>query len=115
MERRLLLDVVVGKSTTILQLLSSKDKPLLIRGNSFLVLNFGFDILNAVRWFNFQRNGLASQGLDENLHSSPQTENEMECRLLLDVVVGKSATILQLLSSKDKPLLIRGNSFLVLN
>jgi len=35
--------------------------------------------------------------------------------LLLDVVVGEGATILQLLTSKDQTLLIRGNALLVLH
>jgi hypothetical protein len=39
----------------------------------------------------------------------------VECRLLLDVVVGKGATILELLSSEDQTLLVRGNALLVLD
>jgi hypothetical protein len=35
------------------------------------------------------------------LHSSAQTQNQMKCRLLLDIVVGQCATIFQLLSSED--------------
>ena len=38
----------------------------------------------------------------------------MESALLLDVVVGESPAILQLLPGKDEPLLVRGNPFLVL-
>jgi len=37
----LLLDVVVRESSTILQLLAGEDEPLLVRGNSFLVLQGG--------------------------------------------------------------------------
>ena len=39
----------------------------------------------------------------------------MEGRLLLDVVVGKGAAILKLLSSKDQALLIRRDALLVLD
>ena len=39
----------------------------------------------------------------------------MEGGLLLDVVVSKSATILKLLSGKDKALLIWWDTFFVLN
>jgi len=39
----------------------------------------------------------------------------MECGFFLDVVVGKSATILELLSGKDKALLIWWDAFFVLN
>merc|ERR1711953_1302947 len=99
MEGGLLLDVVVRKSATILELLASKDEPLLVWGDSLLVLDLGLDILNAVRGLNFEGDGLASQGLDENLHASSQSEHKMEGGLLLDVVVRKSATILELLAS----------------
>jgi hypothetical protein len=37
MESRLLLDVVVGKSTAILELLAGEDETLLVRGNALLV------------------------------------------------------------------------------
>jgi len=39
----------------------------------------------------------------------------MKCGFFLDVVVGKSATILKLFSGKDKALLIWWDSFFVLN
>ena len=39
----------------------------------------------------------------------------MEGRLLLDVVIGQGAAILELLSSKDQALLIGRNALLVLN
>ena len=46
MERRLLLNVVVGESAAILELLSGKDETLLIGGNALLVLNLGLDIVD---------------------------------------------------------------------
>ena len=114
MKSALLLDVVVRKSSSILKLLSSKDQPLLVWGNSLLVLDLGLDILNGVRWLNLQSDGLASEGLDKDLHSSSQSEHKMKSALLLDVVVRKGPSILKLLSSEDEPLLIRGNAFLIL-
>ena len=42
---RLLLDVVVGQGTSILQLFSSEDQPLLVWGDTFFVLNLGLHIL----------------------------------------------------------------------
>jgi len=78
MKRRLFLDVVVGKSAAIFKLLAGKDEPLLIGRNPFFVLNLGFDIFNAVRWFNFQRDGLAGQRLDKNLHSTTETQHQMK-------------------------------------
>merc|ERR1711941_232182 len=115
MEGALLLDVVVREGPPILELLSSKDEPLLVWGDSLLVLDFGLDILNAVRGLNLEGDGLASQGLDKDLHASSQSEHKMEGGLLLDVVVRQSATILELLASEDKPLLVWGDSLLVLD
>merc|ERR1719422_922740 len=115
MESTLLLDVVIGEGSSIFQLLSSKDQPLLVWGNSFLVLDLGLDILNGIRRFNLEGDGLSSQGLDEDLHTSSQSENQMQGALLLDVIVGEGSSIFKLLSSKDQPLLIWGNSFLVLD
>ena len=39
----------------------------------------------------------------------------MKGGLLLDVVIGESPAVLQLLASKDQPLLVWGNSLLVLD
>jgi len=115
MKRWLFLDVVVGKSAAILKLLAGEDKPLLIGRNTFLVLNLGLDVLNAVGRFHLQRDGLAGQGLHENLHASPQTQDEMKRRLLLNVVVGQGTTIFQLLPREDQPLLVGWDAFLVLD
>merc|ERR1740129_1090795 len=112
---RFLLDVVVGKSTAILQLFAGKDQSLLIWGNSLLVLNLGLDIFDGVRGLHFQGNGLAGQGLDEDLHTSTETEDQMQSGLLLDVVVRKSAAIFKLFAGKDQSLLIWGNTLLVLD
>merc|ERR1712141_621787 len=47
--------------------------------------------------------------------ATTQTQHEMQGRLLLDVVVAQRATILQLLASEDKTLLVRRDAFLVLD
>merc|ERR1712121_363995 len=106
MQGAFLLDVIVGEGSSILKLLSGKDQPLLVWGNAFLVLDLGLDILNGVRRFNLESDGLASQGLDEDLHTSSQSKNQMQGALLLDVVIRKSSSILQLLSSEDQSLLV---------
>ena len=54
-------------------------------------------------------------GLDEDLHSTTKTEDQVECALLLDVVIGEGAAVFELLAGEDKPLLVRGDSFLVLD
>merc|ERR1719295_1852749 len=115
MQGTLLLDVIVGEGSSIFELLSGKDQSLLIWGDSFLVLDLGLDILNGVRWFNLESDGLASQGLDEDLHTSSESENKMESAFLLDVVIREGSSILKLLSSEDQPLLVWGNAFLILD
>ena len=57
---RFLLDVVVRQSSTIFQLLTSKDQSLLVWRNTFLVLDLRLDIVNGVRRFDFQGNSLTS-------------------------------------------------------
>jgi len=115
MEGRLLLDVVVLKSAAILELLSSEDKSLLVWGNTLLVLDLGLHVLNGVRLLNIESDGLTSEGLDEDLHTTSESENEMESGFLLDIVVLEGSAILELFSGKDESLLIWGNSFLVLD
>ena len=68
MERRLLLDVVVAERTAVLQLLTREDKTLLVRRNTLLVLDLGLHIVDRVRRLDLERDRLASQGLDEDLH-----------------------------------------------
>ena len=82
-----LLDVVVAQSATILELLASENKALLIRGDAremdrqplaqtrispiclpFLVLDFGLDVVDGVRRLHLEGDGLAREGLDEDLH-----------------------------------------------
>jgi len=64
----LLLDVVVGKSVTVLKLLTGKDETLLIRGDTFLVLNLGLHVIDAVPRLHLEGDSLASKSLHENLH-----------------------------------------------
>jgi hypothetical protein len=68
MESRLLLDVVIAERATIFKLLASEDQTLLIWRNSFLVLNFSLDIFDRVRWLDLKGDGLAGEGLHEDLH-----------------------------------------------
>jgi hypothetical protein len=43
----------------------------------------------------------ASEGLDEDLHAFPKMQHQVKGGLLLDVVVSKGTTILELLPSKQ--------------
>ena len=47
-------------------------------------------------------------------NTTTQTKDQMESRLLLDVVVRESSAIFQLLTSEDQSLLVRRNAFFVL-
>ena len=77
---------------------------------TFLILDFALDIVDGVRALHLQSNGLASQGLHKDLHASSQTQDQVKGGLLLDIVVSQGASILQLLASKDQPLLVRGDA-----
>ena len=62
------LDVVVRESSSIFELLSGEDETLLIWGDSLLVLDLCLHVLDRVRRLNLEGDGLARQGLDEDLH-----------------------------------------------
>ena len=63
-----LLDVIVGERTAILELLSSENQTLLIRGDSLLLLDLSLDNINAVRGLDLEGDGFTREGFDENLH-----------------------------------------------
>jgi hypothetical protein len=57
----------------------------------------------------------ADARLDKDLHTTPQTENKVKGRLLLNVVVGQGAAVLELLAGEDQALLVRRDTLLVLD
>ncbi|CAA7392152.1 unnamed protein product [Spirodela intermedia] len=114
-EGGLLLNVVVGEGAAVLQLLAGEDQPLLVRGDALLVLDLGLNVVDRVRRLHLEGDRLPGEGLHEDLHTSPQAEHQVEGGLLLDVVVGEGAAVLQLLAGEDQPLLVRGDAFLVLD
>merc|ERR1711871_1096866 len=109
---RFFLNVVVGQGAAIFQLLAGKDESLLVRWNSLLILDLGFHIIDGVASLHIQSDGLASQSLHEDLHSSSETQYQVQCRFFLNVVVGQGAAIFRLLAGKDESLLVRWNSLL---
>merc|ERR1711970_536427 len=115
MECRLFLDVVVRQSSSIFKLFSSKDQSLLIWRNTFLILDLCLDVLDGITRLHLQGDGLTSQSLDKDLHTSSQPEHKMKGRLFLDIVVRQSSSIFQLFSSKDQSLLIWRDTFLILD
>jgi len=115
MERRLLLDVVVGESAAILELLTSEYQTLLVWWNTLLVLNLGLDIVDGVGRLDLKGDGLSSESLDEDLHTTTQTKDEVKGGFLLNVVVGQGTAVFKLLSGEDQTLLVWRNSLLVLD
>jgi len=95
------LNIVVRKSSAILKLLSGKDESLLIWGNTFLVLDFGFDIFNGVCWLDVQSDSFSSEGFDKDLHATSESKDQVKSRFLLDVVIRESSTVFKLLSGED--------------
>jgi len=83
MKGGLFLDIVIRKSTTIFQLLARENQPLLVRGNSFLVLDLSLDVLDAIGRFDLEGDGLPREGFDEDLHrdldSVVRDENKIDC------------------------------------
>merc|ERR1712015_476857 len=60
MKSGLLLDVVIAQGSSIFKLFAGEDQSLLVWRNAFLVLDFGFHILNCIRGFDLKGDGLAS-------------------------------------------------------
>merc|ERR1712012_1447903 len=106
MESGLLLDVVIRKSTAVLELLAGEDETLLVGRDTLLVLDLSLDVVDGVGWLDLKSDGLSSEGLHEDLHTTAETEDEVEGGLLLDVVVGEGAAVLELLAGEDETLLI---------
>jgi hypothetical protein len=109
-ESGLLLNIVVRESAPVFELLPGKDQTLLVGGDPFLILDLRLHVVDRVRRLDLERDCLAREGLDENLHASTETQDEMEGRLLLNIVIRKSAAILELLPGEDQTLLIRGDA-----
>jgi len=68
MKGRLLLDVVVGEGSAVLELFAGEDQPLLVWWDSLFVLNLGLDVLNSITWLHFQSYCLPGQSLHKDLH-----------------------------------------------
>ena len=62
------------------------------------VLDLRLHVVDRIRRLDLQRTG---KGLDEDLHSTTETVDEMKGRLLLDVIIGKAASVFKLLSGEE--------------
>jgi hypothetical protein len=112
-ERAFLLNVVVRDSPSVLQALSGEDESLLIGWDAFLVPNLLLNALDAVSGLCLNCDGLSGQSAHENLHSTPESKDQVERAFLLNVIVSQAAFVLELLASKDESLLVCGDAFLV--
>ena len=115
MESGFFLDIVIRESSSVFKLFTGKDESLLIWWDSFFVLDFGFDILNGVWGLNIKSDCLTSEGLDKDLHTTSESEYKVKCGLFLDVIIWESSSIFQLFTSKNESLLIRWDTFFVLD
>merc|ERR1712169_131891 len=115
MECSLLLDVVIAQGAAILQLFTSENKSLLVGWDTFLILDLRLNVIDGVGRLNLESDCLSGECLHKDLHTTTETEDQVKGGLLLDVVVGESTAIFELLSGKDQTLLVRGNALLVLN
>ena len=77
-------------------------------------LDLGLDVFDGVGGLHLEGDGLASEGLNKDLHAAAESQDEVESALLLDVVVRQSASVLQLLPGEDQPLLVRRDPLLIL-
>merc|ERR1719384_2389724 len=108
MQSRFFLDVVVRQSSTVFQLFACKDQSLLFRWDSLFILNLRFNVLNSIIRFHIEGDGLSSQSFHENLHrTTPESQDQMQSRFLLDVIIRQSSAVFQLLASEDETLLLR--------
>ena len=110
-----LLNVVIIQSSSVFQLLPGKDEALLVGRDTLLILDFRLHIIYSIRSLDLQSYGLAREGLDKNLHAATEPKDQVKGRLLLDIVVGKGATVLELFSGKDEALLVGRDTLLVLD
>ncbi len=67
--------------------------PLLIGRDSFFILDLLLYVFNGIAGFYFQSDCLSSQGFNKDLHSSSQSEYQMEGGFFLDVIIGKGSSV----------------------
>ena len=83
----LFLDIIVLKSAAVFELFASEDEALLIWWDALLVLDLGLNVFDCVGGLNIKSDGLASESLNEDLHTTTEAEDQVKSGLFLDVVV----------------------------
>lgn len=67
-QRALFAYVIIREGAAVLELFAGEDEALLVRGDALLVLDLGLDVFDGVGRFDVERDGLARQRLDKDLH-----------------------------------------------
>lgn len=107
------LDVIVCEGSGVVELLSCEDESLLVGRDAFSGVNLGLDALDGVGGLGLQGDRLSRQCLDEELHlASPESEDEVESGLLLNVIVAGQSAVFEALPGEDQSLLVFGDAFL---
>ena len=87
MEGGLLLNIVVRESSTVFELLSGEDEALLVGRDALLVLDLGLYGINCVGGLDLECDGFTSESLNEDLHTTSESEDQVQSGLLLNIVV----------------------------
>ena len=87
MESRLLLDVVVGESSTILELLSGENESLLVWRDSLLVLNLRLDVVDRVGGLDLEGDRLSGKGCRNKSQIETQNRNQVEYSLFTKICI----------------------------
>merc|ERR1719330_478368 len=66
---RFLLDIVIREGSSVFELLTGENQTLLLRWNSFLVLDLRFHIGDSIIWLNVQGDRFSREGFHKYLHS----------------------------------------------
>ena len=111
----LFLDIIVLKSAAVFELFASEDEALLIWWDALLVLDLGLNVFDCVGGLNIKSDGLASESLNEDLHTTTEAEDQVKSGLFLDVVVWKSTAVFKLFACEDETLLVWRDALLVLD
>ena len=115
MDGGLLGNVVVAESAGLIELLASENEALLVGRDALLVLDLLLEGLDGVSRLDLDGHGLSGEGPDEDLHSTAESQDQVDGGLLLDVVVAQGARLVELLAREDQALLVVGDALLVLD
>ena len=86
-ESRLLLDVVIGESSTILELLSGENESLLVWRDSLLVLDLRLDVVDRVGGLDLESDRLSGKGCRNKSQIETQNRNQVEYSLLTKICI----------------------------